>query len=131
MPSESVNLPEQEQSIKARAGELYVEPQRPTVNKPAKPFLVYLRETPAVPFSAPTKVTLWVVGGIVALLFLAALWRVSLRRGLKPSIPESQPTETTSMRQLPKSRTSLAMLAAFGYPMLATAMPGKTSGMAH
>jgi len=101
MPSESRNLPEQEQSIKARAGELYVEPPRPESSKPVKPFPVYLRETPAVPLSASTQVVLWIVGIIVALLFLAALWRVSHRHGPRPPTPAPRPTEGTAVLQAP------------------------------
>ena len=96
MPSESRNLPEQEHSIKARAHELYVDP-RSESQKPVKPFPVFLRETPAVPLSAPTKVVLWIVGTIVALLFLAALWRVSTRHGPRQRTRAAQPRATAAM----------------------------------
>lgn len=77
MASERQNMSDQEISIKARGSELYHRPLPSELSKPVKPFPVYLRETPAVPFSAGTKAILWTVGVIVALLFLAALWRVS------------------------------------------------------
>ena len=37
----------------------------------------YLRETPAEPLSPLTKAILWIGGTIVALLFLAAIWRAA------------------------------------------------------
>ena len=42
---------------------------------PVKPFPIYLRETPAVPMSSGVKATLWIVGIVVLLLLIAALWR--------------------------------------------------------
>jgi len=101
MPFESRNLPEQEQSIKARARELYVEQERPAPGKPVKSFPAYLRETPAVPLSTSTKVVLWIVAIIVALLFLAALWRVSLRHGPRRQTRDPRPAAGTAMRQAP------------------------------
>ena len=61
-----------------REHELYVPDSDPNA-KPVKPFAVYLRETPAEPFSPTTKAILWVVGTVVGLLFLAACWRVTMR----------------------------------------------------
>ena len=81
MPSESPYQPEQEHSIKARGKELFMERLKPEHSQPAKPFTVYLRETPAQPVSAFTKVVLWIVGAVVATLLVAALWRVSQRYG--------------------------------------------------
>jgi hypothetical protein len=101
MPSESRNMPEQEQSIKARAHELYVESLRPETPKSVKPFPVVLRETPAVPLSAPTKTLLWIVGIIVVLMFLAALWRVSSRHGLRHQTRAAAPTAKTAMLHVP------------------------------
>jgi len=97
MPSESRNLSEQEQSIKARAHELYVEPERPASVKPVKPLPAYLRETPAVPLSTSAKVVLSIVGIVVALLFLAAIWRVSHRYGPKQQTQAPQPAVGTAM----------------------------------
>jgi hypothetical protein len=77
MASERQNMSEQEISIKAREHELYV-PDADTISKPVKPFAVYLRETPAEPFSPTTKAILWTVGTVVGLLFLAACWRASM-----------------------------------------------------
>ena len=81
MPSESHDLPEQEISIKARSHALFVDPQPPDVGPPVKPFPVYLRETPAVPVSATIKAVLWIVGIIVVLFFVAAVWRLMIRHG--------------------------------------------------
>ncbi len=66
MASERQNMSEQEISIKARESELYHQPPD-EFSKSVKPFPVYLRETPAVPFSTTTKVILWTVGIVVAL----------------------------------------------------------------
>ena len=96
MPSESRDLHEQERSIKARAHELYVEPPLEAPAKLVKPFQAYLRETPAIPLSASTKVVLWIVGIIVAVLFLAAIWRVSHWRG-RQKTPAPPPAAQPAM----------------------------------
>ena len=95
MPSHRRNMPEQEHSIKERAHELFVEPPRPEVGaQPTKPFPAYLRETPAKPLSPLTKTLFWIVGIIVAVLFLAALWRITHRRGDAPRRkPDRPPAE--------------------------------------
>jgi hypothetical protein len=77
MASERQNMSDQEISMKAREHELYVKSPADENFKPVKPFPVYLRETPAEPLSRATKAILWLVGVVVALLFLAAVWRVS------------------------------------------------------
>jgi hypothetical protein len=78
MPSQPRNMPEQERSIRARSHELFVEPgPSGEETRPTKPFPVYLRETPAQPFSPFTKAVFWVLGIVVTGLFLAAVWRVS------------------------------------------------------
>jgi hypothetical protein len=73
-----IDGPEQEQSIKERGSELYAKAkrERPKV----KPFEVYLRETPAAPTSGGVKALLWITGIVVALVFAAALWKVTHRR---------------------------------------------------
>ena len=81
MPSQPRNMPEQEHSIKVRSNELYVEDTPLAPAQATKPFPVYLRETPARPLSAGIKAIFWTLGIIVALLFLAALWRVAHRHG--------------------------------------------------
>lgn len=91
MPAESRNLHEQERSIKAREYELYV---KPTDNgQVRKPFLEYLRETPAEPLSTTTKTILWIVGMLVVVVFFAAIWRAIHRptararnRALQPAV---------------------------------------------
>jgi hypothetical protein len=99
MASERQNMSEQEISIKAREHELYVPDSDPNA-KPVKPFAVYLRETPAEPFSPTTKAILWVVGTVVGLLFLAACWRVTMRH-----VPTSR---TGKDRAAEKTATLLA-----------------------
>ena len=87
MASERQNMSDQDISIKAREHELYVKEQ--TESRRVKPFPEYLRETPAEPLSRATKAILWVVGVVVALLFLAALWRVSHKH--LGTIPPARP----------------------------------------
>lgn len=89
-------MSEQEISIKARESELYHQPLPDEFSKAVKPFPVYLRETPAVPFSTTTKVILWTVGIVVVLLFLAALWRVSRGHLAKPPAKTSRPVASTT-----------------------------------
>lgn len=85
MVSERRNMPEQERSIKDRGNALFVEPGAQDADRtPAKPFAVYLRETPADPMSPGVKALLWVIGVVVFLLFAASLWRIQHRSRLKP-----------------------------------------------
>jgi len=80
MPAQRRNLPEQEHSIKARSRELFVEASdADAASKATKPFAFYLRETPARPLSTLAKAVFWIVGTVVVLLFLAAIWRVTHR----------------------------------------------------
>ncbi len=96
MPSHPRNMPEQERSIKARSHELFVEPVQPgEATKPTKPFPVYLRETPAQPLSPLTKAVFWILGIIVAGLFVVAVWRISHRP--KSKVPASRRPEKTVM----------------------------------
>jgi hypothetical protein len=96
MPSQRRNISEQEHSIKQRSHALFVEPVQPVeVGKPTKPFPVYLRETPAQPFSPLTKAVFLVLGVVVAALFLAALWRISQSK--RPKFKPSQPPENATM----------------------------------
>ena len=87
MPSESRNLPEQERSIKARSHELFVDQSPIEFARPTKSFPEYLRETPAEPMSAATKAILWLAAVVVGALFLAAIWRVTMRRSPRPEAP--------------------------------------------
>lgn len=86
MPSHPRNMPEQEHSIKARSHELYVEEDLTGSSMATKPFQVYLRETPAHPLSPAIKVIFWVLGLVVAVLFLLALWRVWQRHAARPLV---------------------------------------------
>jgi hypothetical protein len=97
MASERQNMSEQEISIKEREHELYVKPLDAETPKSVKPFPVYLRETPAEPLSPTTKAILWMVGIIVTMLFLAALWKVSHPRGIKVRTDIAHPAAKTAM----------------------------------
>jgi hypothetical protein len=94
MPSERQNMSEQDISIKAREHELSVPvlPEAP----PVKPFPVYLRETPGEPLSPGTKFVLAIAGIVVALLFVAALWRVTHPRATKPRTGAPRPVAKTA-----------------------------------
>jgi hypothetical protein len=96
MPSESSDLHEQEHSIKARGKELYVGQPKPVTSQPTKPFVTYLRETPAQPLSTFTNVVLWIVGIVVAVLLFAALWRISDRYGPVRRARKSPPPSATT-----------------------------------
>ena len=101
MPSESRNIPEQEASIKSRAHELFVKSEADEGTRATKPFLVYLRETPAFPMSSTVKAILWFAGIIVGLLFLAAVWKLSLRHGPRQQAPKPTPA-TRSASLIPQ-----------------------------
>ena len=100
MRSERRSMPEQELSIKEREQELYDEPRESSPSRPTvKPFPIYLRETPAVPMSSGVKAMLWVVGIVVVLLLIAALWRTQ-----RPSrLPRSSATPRASVLIAPLS----------------------------
>jgi hypothetical protein len=101
MASERQNMSEQEISIKAREHELYVRQASETDAKPVKPFEFYLRETPAEPLSPATKAILWVIGAVVALLFLAACWRAATRNAPASRTGNAGPAVKTSMLASP------------------------------
>jgi hypothetical protein len=86
MASKPRNMPEQEHSIKVRSNELFV-PDAPTETRVTRPFPDYLRETPAQPLSAGIKAIIWILGIVVALLFVTALWRVVHRHGTQRAAP--------------------------------------------
>src|SRR5262245_35981892 len=104
MPSESRNLPEQERSIKSRAHEVFVQQERKPIDRPTKPFPVYLRETPAFPMSSTVKAMLWFAGIIVGILFLAAVVKLSIRFGPKRQDPGRQPAVKSSSVRLERAR---------------------------
>jgi hypothetical protein len=99
-------MPEQEHSIKVRSHELFVEPpQSAEVTKPTKPFPAYLRETPAQPLSPFTKAVFWILGIIVAGLFVVAVWRVTHRhRPQRPARPAAKTALVHSSRPSPHDR---------------------------
>ena len=92
MPSQRRNMPEQEHSIKERSHALFVEEDLVATPVPTKPFKVYLRETPARPFSPGVKAIFWVLGIIVGLLFLLSLWRLSHHHTRRLPAAEEAPT---------------------------------------
>ena len=101
MPSDSRNLPEQEISIKSRAHEVFAKSEPAGPRRPTKPFPVYLRETPASPMSAAVKAGLWFTAIIVGLLFLAAVWKLTVRCGPGASRPTAGCASIKLHRQLP------------------------------
>jgi hypothetical protein len=83
---------EQEQSIRARKEQLYEEDEAPKAEaaaKATKPFEVYLREVPATPLSATTKLILWSVGAVVVLLLIVTLLRTTGRQPTAPRKAEA------------------------------------------
>ena len=101
MPSDSRNLPEQEISIKSRAHEVFAKSEPAGPRRPTKPFPVYLRETPASPMSAAVKAGLWFTAIIVGLLFLAAVWKLTVRCGPGALRPTAGCASIKLHRQLP------------------------------
>jgi hypothetical protein len=77
----SAQREKQEQSIKARKNELFVEEEVQT--GPRKKMRDYLKETPAAPLSKNVKLMLWGSAAPVVLLFVAALL-VPRRSQFKP-----------------------------------------------
>jgi hypothetical protein len=114
MASERQNMSEQDISIKAREHELYV--PDPETGKPVKPFKVYLRETPAEPLSPTTKAILWVVGTVVALLFLAACWRAAMQHAPTSRTRSSRPAAKAAMLRSPDlwTRGGTGFLISYG-----------------
>jgi hypothetical protein len=108
MASERQNMSEQEISIKEREHELYVQPSADPNAKPVKPFEVYLRETPAEPLSPATKAILAVVGILVGLLFVAALWRATTHHTPAARIRKIAPAVKTTLIRTPSLLPVLA-----------------------
>ncbi len=107
MASERQNMSEQEISIKAREHEVFIPKEE---IKPVKPFTVYLRETPAKPCSPLIKTILWIVGIVVGVLFLAALWRLAICQA--PALPtETRQTETKTAIDEHPPASPLAVLS--------------------
>jgi len=75
----------QDQSIKARKKELYIEEE--VVSGPRKSFREYLRETPSAPLSRNVKLMLWGSAAPVLLLFLG-----SLLTGSRPTVKAPEHT---------------------------------------
>jgi hypothetical protein len=101
MASERQNMSEQDISIKAREHELYV-PALPEA-APVKPFPVYLRETPGEPLSPATKFILAIAGIVVAVLFVAAVWRVTHPRATKPKTGAARSAAKTALLADPRA----------------------------
>ena len=72
-PGKNEGLEHQDKSIKARKFQLYEERDRDGSVGAVKPFAEYVRQTPPAPLSPATKATLWALGVLIALLFIAAL----------------------------------------------------------
>jgi hypothetical protein len=113
MPSQPRNMPEQEHSIKARSHELFVDDTPVGADRATKPFPVYLRETPAQPLSAVIKAMFWLLGIIVALLFLAAVWRVAHRHMPTPAAGKSDAKAVMTLPGLPANRAGAGEIRHF------------------
>ena len=86
----------EEQSIKARKNQLFeAQTREGAPSGPKKPLRVYLRDTPAMPISPGVKATLWGVGALVLLLFLAAL----ATRGARRERPRTGSTSSALQRR--------------------------------
>jgi hypothetical protein len=85
---------EQEQSIKARKRELFEAKKAPTT--PRKRFSVYVTQTPPAPLTQTQKTVLFVVGGLVVLVLLAALMTIPGPRGKtrRPAAPPAEPAQS-------------------------------------
>ena len=110
MGSERRSMPEQELSIREREEELFVEPDDPhAALRPAKPFPVYLRQTPADPMSSGVKAILWVVGIAVLLLFGVASGGHSGRPGCGTVKPRPRRPPRISFRLTPTDTLFLSV----------------------
>lgn len=86
----------EEQSIKARKNQLFeAKALQAAPSGPKKSTQTYLRDTPAMPISPGVKATLWGVGALVLILFLAAL----MTRGARPERPRTGGMSPTLNRQ--------------------------------
>jgi hypothetical protein len=85
--------PEQEVSIRQREHELF-RSQDDSTSPTTRPFVEYLRETPPAPLPTWVLAVLWASAFVVALLFVAALWR-SVHRA-KARAPRKPPTTSSS-----------------------------------
>jgi hypothetical protein len=92
----SAQREKQEQSIKARKSELFVE-EKHDQDGPRKKFRDYLRETPATPLSKNVKLMLWGSAAPVVLLFLGALLTSKGSTAKPPSETVLPPTPTRSV----------------------------------
>ena len=81
----------QEQSIKARKHQLFEADDLSGEHAPSRSFADCLRETPAAPLSPALKAGLWVLGGVVLLLLLAAFVKVGNRA------PKPRPAAAASL----------------------------------
>jgi hypothetical protein len=87
------NTEDQESSIKSRANEVFSEANDLV---PTKSFKEYVDKTPATPLSRELKALLWVVGFIVAMLFVGAILRV--QRGARRRLPARPPSRGAAVQ---------------------------------
>lgn len=113
MPSQSRNMPEQEHSIKVRSNEMFIADAPTDASRATRPFPAYLRETPAQPLSLGIKAIIWTLGLIVAVLFVAALWRVVHRHGSRPATRGPAARSAWEHGQLPAHRPAASSPKAF------------------
>jgi hypothetical protein len=90
---------EQDKSIKERKSSLFEVKKAPT--HITRPFSEYVREAPADPLSPGVKATLGVLGGVIALLFLAALLSSSRSKpARKPRADVARPAQAAAFRPI-------------------------------
>jgi hypothetical protein len=97
MPNQPHDQPEQELSIKERSHELFLKLGPPEGSIASKSFGVHLRETAAQPLSTVTTSILWIAGVIVAVLFLATVFRIIQRHNGPPRSAAKTAVSTSSI----------------------------------
>jgi hypothetical protein len=108
MSAERRDEPEQEISIRRREHELFRPDADHASTTPARPFADYLRETPSAPLPTWVQAVLWALAVVVALLFVAAIWRMVHKSPPRTSRnPRPSVSSTPALPRGPNATTSL------------------------